>query len=784
MREEILFDDDWLFHRGDVKYSEPVNKGAMYQQAKTERARTGPACRQYIPDTNGFQKDHKLYTETWEEVCIPHDYVILQKPNSSYNSGLGYFKYENAWYRKNFKLSEYDRNKRITLLFDGIATHATVYLNGCLIGRNFCGYTSFEVDITDFVDFENENVLAVYVETDEHEGWWYEGGGIYRHVHLVKTSLVSVDLWGLYVAPKMISKNEWNVNTSVCVRNDDYIKSEIDVVVEITDGASVVMKMSESVRIPLRTKKEVHLSGKLKNPILWDLNNPYRYTAIAKIYQDGILKDEYKTKFGFRYFYFDEKKRFILNGKHIQINGVCAHQDFGFLGKAVSDNLNRYKIEQIKKMGANGYRCTHYPHSESIMEALDDLGFVVMAETRWFDSSPEGLKQLQMLIKRDRNRPSVFMWSVLNEEPMQTTENGKRICKNMIAEIKKLDDTRLITGAVDTPVGSSVYDELDVIGINYNLDKYDDIHKQFPDKPIFASECCAVGTTRDWYYDTDLKKGYWNSFDCDTNNWFLSREKTYSFFSKREWIFGSFQWISVEHRGECIWPSLCSKSGAFDMFMQRKDAYYQNQSFWIDDKPVIHLAPHWNFRGREGEPMRVIVYTNCDLVRLVLNGKIVGEKSVGKCDHAEWQVVYEPGVLEAVGYLNGNECVRDKKVTSQNAVRLVLCPENDLSALRNGDIALFTCYCVDVDGNIVCDASPYVRFMSNSYGCIVGTGSDVCDSDFAQNSERRMFMGKISVGVKVSDTMGILRIYAESQNLISASYAVELKQNIDNRICN
>ena len=335
---------------------------------------------------------------------------------------------------------------------------------------------------------------------------------------------------------------------------------------------------------------------------------------------NGEEVDCYETRFGFRYFEFTPENGLSLNGKKIFINGLCTHADFGLTGKAVPDNIQRHKVAVMKEMGANGFRCSHYPHAEATMDALDEMGFIVMAETRWFESTDEGLEQLEMLVKRDRNRPSILFWSVGNEEPKFSSESGSRICRKMMDAVRKLDDSRMVICAVDAPGDSTVYDYLDAIGINYNLHKYDKLHEKYPDKMIFASECCATGTTRDWYYDDAPNKGYINAFDKDTNHWFRGRENTWKFFGERDWVVGAYQWTAFEHRGECVWPRLSSQSGAIDLYMQKKDAFYQNQSLFIKDRPVFHLLSHWNFEGREGEEIQVGAYTNCDEVELFLNG--------------------------------------------------------------------------------------------------------------------------------------------------------------------
>ncbi len=782
VREKILFDDNWMFHRGDIELPLPTDKGPIYAQSKTERMLWGPAARKYsgCPDDFNTLRDHEIRSDKWEWVTLPHDYVILQKPSCDENNALGYFKYENAWYRKTFFLHEDDIGRRITLLFDGVASHATVYLNGCLMKHNFCGYNSFEVDISDVVKFgegeDNENVLAVYVETDSHEGWWYEGGGIYRHVWLNKTDAVAVDLWGVYAMPQLAPDGKWDVNVETTIVNDRYEDVTAKAVTTFYDAdKKVLAKLEGSVEISLREKGIAKYSAGIENPVLWDLDNPYLYTVETKIFVNGEECDCYETRTGFRNFVLDADKGLFLNGKHVKIKGVCAHQDCGLTGKAVPDNIHRYKIELIKEMGANGYRTSHYPQTEAIMDALDELGFIVMDETRWFESTDEGKQQLEMLVKRDRNRPSVLFWSVGNEEPHHITEEGRRICKNLMALVRKLDNTRYVMTAVSNdPDVATVYDELDAIGINYNLDKYDKIHEKYPNKSIFSSECCATGSTRGWYEDDCAERAFMSAYDKDTTNWFVGREKTWKFMCEREWVLGEYQWIAFEHRGETVWPRLCSQSGAIDLFLQKKDAFYQNQSHWIEDKPMVHLLPHWNFDGREGEKIKVVAYTNCEELELYLNGASLGKQQIERYGHGEWIVPYEAGTLTVEARNGGETVCTDIRETTGRAEKLNLRLENKVEA--NGkDIAIITCTCTDEKGREVPDAAPFVSFFANKLGRVVGTGSDITDHNPVNLPDRKMRAGRITAAVQVGEESGELKVYATAEGMKDAVLTIPLK---------
>ncbi len=779
MREKLNFDNDWLFHRGDIPATPPAQKGPVYCSAKTERMHMGPASRYYgSPAADQFGDNFLMCPDTWESVKLPHDYVIRGVPTEGENPARGFFPCENAWYRKYFTLPAEDAGKRITLLFEGVATRATVYLNGSLLAHNFCGYTTFEVDITDYVRFDETNLLAVYVEMSGQEGWWYEGGGIYRHVYLVKTDTVSIDLWGVYVAPEKADGDAWRVNIETTVRCDRPQETDVHVESFIHDADGAVIGSCESTAcIPARGIATARSFALIFAPKLWDIDSPNLYTVETVLSVNGKEVDRDTTRTGFRTFACDPDRGFILNDRPVKIKGVCAHGDFGLTGKAVPDNIQRYKVEMLKEMGANGFRTAHYPHSEATMDALDEMGFIVMDETRWFDSTEEGLAQLRMLVKRDRNRPSVFFWSIGNEEPHFETNVGRRIASKMAHEVRALDPTRPVTCAINSdPLYATVYDSVDVIGVNYRLHCHDHLHEKHPHMPIVASECCATGTTRGWYDASFAPKQYIDAYDkFDPTKWFLGREITWKHIAARPWLMGGYQWAGFEHRGEADWPRLCSQSGAIDLYLQKKDAFYQNQSHWIEDRYILHLLPHWNFAGREGEPIRVFAYTNCPRAELFLNNVSLGEKVIEKHGHGEWMVPYAAGTLSVVGRdENGTVVITDARTTTGSASTLALTLENRVTEANGCDVALFTCTCLDAEGHEVPDAAAFVHFHTNSLGEIIATGSDISDHIPPHIPDRQMRAGRISVAVRVGTTSGVLRLYAESAGLKTAMATIEL----------
>lgn len=780
MRKRELFCDNWKFHKGDIKVERPKDKGPLYVQAKTERYRMGPASIYYSDTPNSFELNREFQTERWEYVRLPHDYVVMETPTPEENNTLGYVKYENAWYRKKFTLPEEDVKKRLILEFEGVSGKSTVYLNGCVMKRNFCGYTSFEVDITDYAVCGGENTLAVYVDNSECEGWWYEGGGIYRNVWLLKTDEVAVDTYGVYVVPKKLDDLNWLLEIETTVVSRAYERENVELLTELVDReGNTVATAKASLEIASHTHATAKYSANVTEPRLWDIDTPYLYDVRTTVYRNAIPCDEYITRTGFRYFECDARRGFFLNGRHVKIKGVCAHEDCGLLGKAVPANVHRYKMELLKQMGANGYRTSHYQQNSAILDALDELGFIVLNEARWFSSTEEGISQLEALVKRDRNRPSVFFWSLSNEEYYHLNEQGRKITKTLKEALLRLDAVRPITSAVDkSPDKATVFDELDIVGINYNLGLYDEVHKKYPEKAIFSSENCATSSSRAWYAPDCKERGYLSAYDKDTNAWFRGREHTWKFIDERDWIMGGYQWAGFEHRGETVWPRLCSQAGAIDLFLQKKDAFYQNQSHW-SDKPMIHILPHWNVDVFDEEPVALWIYTNCEEVELFLNGRSLGRKRAEKNTHLEFLVDYEAGRIEAIGYIGGAPCAKDIQDTAGAPHKLMLRIENRVESVN--DVAIITCYTVDENGIFVPNASPEVSFHTNPFGTIISTGSDICDHIPLASPIRRMREGYISVaagvstinGIPVGDN-GVIEVYARSYGLQSARIKIKV----------
>ncbi len=766
MRETLLLNDSWLYHADAPGLYPEENDVLRYIEAKTECRKWGPAARDYIEGLS------------WDSVQLPHDFIIPQAPVRGSSWAEGHFTYHNAWYRRHFTLDEAEEGRRIALYFEGVAAHAAVYVNGCLAGRNFCGYTPFELDITSFVLFGEDNVIAVYADpASSHEGWWYQGGGIYRDVWLIKSDQAHILRGGVFLHPEHLGDESWRVPVDIEIRNDGVTERRLTVECEgfSPEGKRVFLERGE-IAVPPYSTGALALEARTAHPRRWDTEDPALYTAQTRVYDGDTLIDSQRDRFGFRTFAFTGEG-FFLNGRHVLLKGVCGHQDYGLTGKVMPRRAAFYRARLYKEMGVNAVRCSHYPHTRHLMDAYDEAGFAVMAETRWFSDEPEAMRQLETLIRLERNRPSVVLWSAGNEEPTHAESRGVRIAGRMFARIRQLDPTRPVTTVVcHDPVDAPVNALCDVISVNYHLECYDALHEKYPDKPILAGETCATATVRGWYEDDCPEQGRFAAYDHNTGDQCgVTREVTWKFLTKRPWVAGAFQWDGVEHRGEGRWPRLCSVSGAIDLYLQKKDAFYQNQSHWAE-KPMIHLLPHWNHPGAEGRTIPVWAYTNCEEAELFLNGESLGRMKAAPYTHLEWRVPWRPGVLAAAGYTGGQKAAEDRYETSGPAAALKWIVDSAADKADGRDVVMLTCVCLDSEGREVPDACPEIRFAVNHLGTLMGTGSDMCDAVPVTSPVRRMRAGRCAVCVRVGSRAGTLTVSARAENLKSAFIDIDLKE--------
>ena len=584
-------------------------------------------------------------------------------------------------------------------------------------------------------------MLTVRVDATQAEGWFYEGAGIYRHVWLTRTAPVHVPRDGVYVtarpeeAPargagpahvKPVAQHVADVKLVTLVANASDRAETVRLESRIVDpgGRTVATLAAPAVRVAPWKAAEVRQATSLAGFTAWSLETPalYRVVSTLRIGTRGV--DEVVTRFGIRSIRFDAARGFFLNGTRVPVNGTCNHQDHAGVGAAVPDRLQRYRIERLKEMGVNAYRTSHNPPAPEILDACDELGMLVMDETRLFNSNDQALDQLRAMVTRDRNHPSVVLWSIGNEEPEQGTPRGNRIARTMVRAVKDLDATRPTTYASNSGVYAGVNEVMDVRGFNYNMEQIDRYHKEHPGQPLFGSEIASTVSTRGEYAD-DKARGYLSAYDRHKPAWGELAQEWVSFFGARPWLAGGFIWTGFDYRGEPTpyeWPCINSHFGILDTCGFPKDLFWYYKSWWTN-APVLHLLPHWNWPGREGQPIEVWAFTNADQVRLSLNGRDLGARTVERYGHAEWQVPYEPGRLEAIGYRAGREVSRTAVETTGPPARLTLSADRAQIAGDRRDLAIVTVSAVDEKGRAMPTAGHDVSFDVTGPGRIIGVGN-------------------------------------------------------------
>src|SRR5690606_17306928 len=515
------------------------------------------------------------------------------------------------------------------------------------------GYTGFSFDITDVANFGKENTIVVRVDATQFEGWFYEGAGIYRNTWLEFFPQLHFEEHGIVVTTDLqqpYTNVRINVSATVVNRHHEQQKYTVETVITDPSGKQIAKTVTDPLQLDsYETKTNIsHLD--IDKPSLWSTDSPDLYRAVVRIKANGEVAEEKTIRFGIRDIQVTTEGLFV-NGKKTKVQGVCVHQDHAGLGTALPDYLQYYRISLLKEMGANAYRASHNPPTPELLDACDSLGMLVLNETRLLTGGEEYLNQFRDLIIRDRNHPSIFLWSLGNEEEaVQEEEVGKRTATTYLQVLKKLDPTRTATfGTNAGNVTKGVNEVIPVRGFNYYLYALDDYRRDHPTQPIIATEAASTVTTRGIYV-TDSTRAYLSDFDLHYPSWGATAEQWWTPVAERDWFMGGFVWTGFDYRGEPTpfsWPNINSHFGIMDMCGFPKTIYYYYQSWWTD-KDVLHIAPHWNWPGKEGEKIRVWVNSNADEVELFLNKKSLGKKTMPRNGHLTWGVVYAPGTLEAV----------------------------------------------------------------------------------------------------------------------------------------
>ncbi|KAI9437851.1 beta-galactosidase, putative, bgl2C [Russula earlei] len=768
--EKLLLDNGWRFHLGDIPF--PVIRGNSESYNASKAGNAGGAAAVKYDDSQ------------WRVLNLPHDWAVESDVDSSANVAQGYRKRGFGWYRRSFTLDSTDKGKNLELQFEGIATHATVWVNGQVVRYSWSAYNSFYIDISAIARYGKEkNQIAVRVDADAMEGWWYEGAGIYRHTWLVKRPPLHISTDGVFAQPIKTADGSWLIPAEVTLENTGNKSAAPQVNIAVYDKyGKQVTSAQANATVDVLDKAVVKLNLHVNNPELWNIESPVLYTVKTVVTANGS-NDQVTTKCGFRTIRFDADSGFYLNDKHVKIQGVCNHIDHVGVGTAMPDALWAFRIQKLKELGANGYRCSHNPPSSILLDLCDSLGMVVMDENRNFNTSPEYLAQLEWMVRRDRNHPAIVLWSVFNEEPIQGSPVGYEMVRRMSKIVKRLDTSRPVTAAMSggffEPV--NVSQAVDVMGFNYEIKGYDRFHKEHPTQPMTSSED-ASGVMVRGEYVTDKTKHTLDSYDTQFPSWAATHRVAWKAIAERQWMAGCFVWTGFDYHGEptpYTWPTVNSNFGIMDICGFPKAAYYIHQSQWIPNKNVLHLIPHWNWPADSiGKPIKVMALSNADNVKLLLNGKLIGEKKNDLYEMVSWEVPYKPGKLEAIGYKNGKEVSRYVVETTGVPAQLQLIPYKDTLKNDGQDVTPITVQVLDAAGRPVPTANNHITFEIKGAGNIIGLGNGNPNShEPEKGNQQSLFNGLAQVIVQSQPgAEGVLTITAKAEGLQPATISIPFKK--------
>ncbi|HEX3892818.1 MAG TPA: beta-galactosidase GalA [Terracidiphilus sp.] len=775
LRERLLLDFDWRFHLGHANDpSKDFNFG-------NGRSGTFQKTGNFLPaGTIAFDDSD------WRTLNLPHDWAIeleFQKDpalssKGFYPLGRNYPATSVGWYRRVFDVPASDAGKRITIEFDGSYRETMVVFNGFYIGKHSGGYDPFSFDLTDFATIGGRNVLLVRVDATSSDGWFYEGAGIYRHVWLVKTNPVHVKQWGTFVSSKVESGHA-TLAIRTEVKNAAHTAQNARVVSTILDPSGKPVAKAATAENSIAGGEEQDYAQEIavSRPLLWSLEERNLYRLLTEVRVGGEVVDRHETPFGIRSLRFDPQNGLFVNDKPVKLKGTCNHQDHAGVGAAVPDAVQYFRVRKLQEMGCNSIRTSHNPPTPELLNACDELGMLVFDETRMMSSNPEGLNQFADLVRRDRNHPSVFMWSMGNEEGQANTEVGLHILTAMKAVATMHDGSRPVSIAPIRAIGEGGLVECDVMGYNYMDPESEVYHNAHPDKPVMGTETVSAVCTRGVYI-TDPKTGYVSSYDPYTTTGRASAEGWWSFVDARPWNMGGFVWTGFDYRGEPSpyeWPNISSQYGIIDTCGFPKDTFFYYQSWWTS-KPVLHLFPHWNWPGYEGKEIAVWVHSNMDRVELLLNGQSLGAKDMKKDAHLAWNVTYAPGSLEARGYKNGKMAMTTKRETTGSPAKMVMMADRNEVSANGEDVAMFAVEVRDAQGRIVPITDNEVTFRVTGSGKLIGVGNgDPTDHGSDKASSRKAFGGLCMAIIQAEKKAGDITVEATAPGLTSSSVTIAAK---------
>lgn len=758
--------------------------------------------------TSAFEKE---FNDThWQNVNVPHDWAItgqfnmyidaqfvkvledgdsISKLRTGRTGALPTFGV--GWYRKSLPVTNADKDKRIFIEFDGAMSLAKIYLNGNFVGEWPYGYSSFAFELTKFINFSSDNILAVRLENLAESSRWYSGAGIYRNVRLVKTNKTHVAHWGTFITTPQVTEKSATINIKTQVLAQKSTEN-VSLLTEIQapDG-KIVGKQRTSLKTTTDSLNFVQ-TFKLNKPALWSVESPNLYKAVSKVFVGNRQVDEYSTTFGCRTIRFDKNTGFYLNEKPLKIKGVCMHHDLGPLGAAVNYRATLRQLEMMKEMGANAIRTAHNPSSPELIQICDSIGLLVQVEAfdEWnagknnngyhlyFDEWHE--RDLQNMIRRDRNHPSVIMWSIGNEVREQDMTGGGEIARKLTAISHREDPTRPTTAGFNNhnaAIRNGLADGVDLVGFNYKPQDYKAKHEKYPDFVLYGSETASTVSSRGEYkFPVKEIRGVWHNdyqvsgYDMEYPGWASTPDTEFQAQDDNDFIFGEFVWTGFDYLGEPTpynegTPARSSYFGIVDLAGLKKDRFYLYQSKW-SEKPVLHVLPHWNWPKRVGQKVPVYCYTNYPKAELFVNGKSMGVKQKDKSNkytryRLMWNdVIYSPGEIKVVAYNEQNQPLEEKIIrTASDPYSVKLTADRQIISADGKDLSFVTVEIVDKNGNLCPRADQLLFFEVAGNGKLkaVCNGNAIDQTPFSSNY-MRAFNGKLVAVIESSETAGEINL--------------------------
>ncbi len=797
MVPEQSFNKNWLFKKGEVE------NGASYQ----------------------------LEDSDWRQLDVPHDWAIEGPFDKKYNARTGGLPVHGiAWYRKHFTIAKEHSNQQISVAFDGVMNNSQVYINGEKVGERPFGYMGFEVDLTPFIKFGEDNVIAVKLSPEDLASRWYSGAGIYRNVYLKINHALHIPQWGVFVKTPSISEKEANLNIATTIRNTENRSGsfKIEHVVKDELGNNVGLKY-DILNSPEIGDAVFETSMSVVDPVRWNLDNPHLYTLITKVKQGENIVDEFTTKFGIREIDFDAKEGFKLNGKAIEFQGVCMHHDLGALGAAVNYSATERQMKIMKSMGVNALRTSHNPPSPEMLDVCDKLGILVIDEAfdewkigkvingynKYFDQWHE--RDLRDMIKRDRNHPSVIMWSIGNEIKEQGQKDGWKLAKILNDICHDEDNSRPTTAGFNNFNGAfknKLAEQIDIVGLNYWPYHYKEAVTNNPNMILYGSETSSQTSSRGVYDlslspNVDKQTLHVSSYDVIVGpSWAYPPDVEFDVQAENPTFLGEFMWTGFDYLGEptpyggrdnstdgywnADWPVKSSFFAPVDLCGFPKDRFYLYQSQWTEI-PMVHVLPHWNWEGKEGQDIPVYAYTNCEEVELVVNGKSYGKKVKGKDltsipaefhrfkkgsydskYRLSWKVPYAAGTIKVIGYNQGKVAAEKEIKTAGAPAKIVLELEKTSLTANGKDLGFIKVKVVDEAGNLCPLADNQINFEVSGQGKIAAVGNgDQASLESFQANQRKAFNGLCQLIVRPTEKAGEILITASSENLLSAKAQIK-----------